>query len=117
MSRQRIHLSLGGEAGGRSPGFILASEVPLRSGEVNASVQTHGVAAAAHRIPVLGLELLTPEPTLHSNAWAAISARETPVLLFGGRLHHPMRPPLWLAPSRYLWTSTGWPCRLGCRRL
>ena len=23
MSRQRIHLSLGGEAGGRSPGFIL----------------------------------------------------------------------------------------------
>ena len=48
MSRQRIYLSLGGEAGGRSPGFILASEVPLRSGEVNASVQTHGVAAAAH---------------------------------------------------------------------
>jgi catechol 2,3-dioxygenase-like lactoylglutathione lyase family enzyme len=30
---------------------------------------------------------------------------------------HPMRPPLWLAPSRYLWTSTGWRCRLGCRRL
>ena len=55
------------------------------------------------------------EPMLHSNAWAAISAGETPALLgiFGGRLQHSMRPPLWLAPSRYLWTSTGWPCRLG----
>jgi hypothetical protein len=59
------------------------------------------------------------EPMLHSNAWAAISARETPVLLgiFGGSLQHSMRPPLWLAPSRYLWTRTDWPCRLGCRRL
>ena len=48
MCHQRTRPSLGGEAGGRSPGFILASEVPLRSGEVNASVQTHGFAAAAH---------------------------------------------------------------------
>jgi hypothetical protein len=23
-----------------------------------------------------------------------------------------MRPPLWLGPSRYLWTRTGWLCRL-----
>jgi hypothetical protein len=72
-------------------------------------------------ISVVGLELLRSvlEPTLHSNAWVAISARETPLLLgiFGGRLQHSMRPPLWLAPSRYLWTKTGWPCCLGCRRL
>src|ERR1700733_1049496 len=76
----------------------------------------------SYRVSVLGLEPLRNhpfEPTLHSNAWAAISARETPVLLgiFGGRLQHSMRPPLWLAPSHYLWTNKDWPCRLGCRPL
>src|SRR4029077_17099805 len=56
---------------------------------------------------------------IEANAWAAISVARDPLLLgiFGGRLQHPMQPPLWLAPSRYLWTSSGWPCRLGCRRL
>ena len=49
----------------------------------------------SYRIPVLGLELLRShpiEPTLHSNAWATISARKTPVLLgiFGARLQHSM---------------------------
>src|SRR4029077_17171145 len=45
---------------------------------------------------------------IEANAWATISARETPGLLgiFGGRLQYSMRPPLWLAPSRYLWTKT-----------
>ena len=101
MSRQRIHLSLGGEAGGRSPGLILASEVPLRSGEVKRQCRRTGLLQrlTSYRISVLGLEPLRNhpfEPRLHSNAWAAISARETPVLLgiFGGRLQHPMRPPL-----------------------
>jgi hypothetical protein len=43
-----------------------------------------GGALTSYRISVLGLEPLRNhpfEPRLHSNAWATISARETPVLL------------------------------------
>jgi hypothetical protein len=68
-----------------------------------------GGAAAAHFIPFLSWALncfaaIPFEPMLHSNAWTAISARETPVLLgiFEGRLQHSMPPLLWLGPSRYL---------------
>ena len=58
-------------------------------------------------------------PQTHLNEWVSISVRNTPcfVGILRGYLQHPMRPPLWLAPSRYFWTNKDWPPRLGCRRL
>jgi hypothetical protein len=57
---------------------------------VNASVPTRGVTAAGSLLIAFPSWALSVDPTLRSNAWATISARETPILLgiFWGRLQH-----------------------------
>jgi hypothetical protein len=57
----------------------------------------------------------TPEPTLHSNAWAVDFCWRDSRFTghFRGSFAAFHATSLMLVPSRYLWTSTGWPCRLG----